>query len=132
MCPDLPWTVTAVRRASVLQGHEAETRFELDAQGRLITLVETGYSPLGERLQRRRQYRYDVAVALRRHWRSGAVAAFSWSCFFSWRLINDGLRAPATLELPWTIAIHVTAVLAGLWILRQRFAPEGATSPCDA
>ena len=73
-----------------------------------------------------------AAVALRRHWRSGAVAAFSWSCFFSWRLINDGLRAPATLELPWTIAIHVTAVLAGLWILRQRFAPEGATSPCDA
>ncbi|MDO8329575.1 MAG: DUF6531 domain-containing protein [Fluviicoccus sp.] len=62
--PDLPWTVTAVLRPSVLKGHEAETRFEHDAQGRLTAREDVGYSPLGERLERRRQFTYDAAGRL--------------------------------------------------------------------
>ncbi|HEX5360958.1 MAG TPA: DUF6531 domain-containing protein, partial [Fluviicoccus sp.] len=62
--PDLPWTVTAVSRPSVLPGRQAETRYEYDRQGRLVSVRESGFSPLGESLSRERHYAYDAAGRL--------------------------------------------------------------------
>ncbi len=61
---DLPWTVTRLSHPSVLAGHEAVTRLTHDAQGRVLAVAETGFTPLGERLERVRRYTYDHAGRL--------------------------------------------------------------------
>jgi len=50
----------------------------------------------------------------------GLVAITAWTTYAIWRLINDALRSPATLTLPWTIVIHAFALIFGLWLLQRR------------
>ena len=62
---------------------------------------------------------------------AGVIAAGAWSAFAIWRLVNDALRSPATLTLPWTIVLHVIALLCGLLLLRHCLARELFVRPVD-